>query len=255
MKANNQSDTKDKMKKAISQIVDQALGNINESIVKRTATESLARVAMHTKQQNNPPPAVYDTSGYSEPQYTANTSGPSDLTLTPGSGYPNSTDGGNIAMPYNLGNQMPVVQQTSNTFDQPTYIKVDEDNSLNPSHAAALAAAATVNTSQPPNNSYVYTQNLPQVTNSHPSTYAANGYSPQDWRQWTQTYMQQQVGPSGEYLNTATTLMALGGRDGAPQDTGNGQDGQNHVDHTHLGHLHWPGVAFPGAANRAPHHQ
>jgi hypothetical protein len=249
------SGTEDKMKKAISNIVDQALGNINESIVKRTATESLARVAMHTKQQPNPPPAIYDTTGYNEQQYTANTSGPADPTLTQGSAYPALTDSGNMAISYNLANQMPVTQQTSNAFDQPTYIKVDEEGSMNPSHAAALAAAATSNTPQAPHNTYGYAQNLPQVSNSHQPTYVANNYSPQDWRQWTQTYMQQQVGPPGEYLNTATTLMALGGRDGASQDHGHGQDGQTHIDQGQVSHYHWPGVAFPGAANGASHHQ
>lgn len=240
------------MKKAISQIVNQALDNINESIVKRTATESLARVALHTKQQTNPPSTVYDTGSYNEQQYTTNTTGSTDPTLVQGSGYSNLTDGGNIAMPYNLGTQMAVNQQ-NNAYDQQPYIKVDED-SINPSHAAALAAATG---SQPPNNSYTYTQSVPQVTNSHQPTYVANNYSPQDWRQWTQTYMQQPVGPQGEYLNTATTLMAMGGRDGAPHNVAHAQDGrgQAHIDQSHLGHFHWPGVAFTGPANGAPHHQ
>lgn len=232
--------TEDKMKNAISKIVDQALGNINESIVKRTATESLARVAMHTSKPLNPSPA-YDTSGYNDQQYTANTTGPTDPALAQGSGYPSLTDGGNITLPYNLSAQMPVTQQNA-AYDQQPYIKADEDSSMNPSH-----------TSQPPNNAYAYPQNHPQVTNSHPPTYVANNYSPQDWRQWTQTYMQQ-AGPPGEYLNTATTLMALGGREGAPQDPGHGQDGHPHIDQAHLGHFHWPGVAFPGAANGGPHH-
>ncbi|KAJ4333393.1 hypothetical protein N0V95_009438 [Ascochyta clinopodiicola] len=147
------SGTEDKMKKAISKIVDQALNNINESIVKRTATESLARVALHTKQQPNPQPAVYDAGGYSEQQYSANTADPTDPTLAQGSGYPTLTDSGSIAVPYNLGAQMPVSQQ-NNVYDQQPYIKVDEESSINPSHAVALAAAATGNTSQAPNNAY-----------------------------------------------------------------------------------------------------
>lgn len=245
--------TEGKMKKTITTIVDQALGNINDSIVKRTATESLARVAMHTNKQPNPPPAVYDASGYNEQQYTTNNTGPTDPTLTQGSGYPNLTDGGNIAMPYNLGTPISATQQ-NNAYEQHPYSKVDEDNSMNASHATALAVIAG-NTSQAPDNAYAYPQSLPQVTNSHQPTYVANNYSPQDWRQWTQTYMQQQVGPPGEYLNTATTLMALGGREGTTQDPGHGHEGQHHIDQSHLGHFHWPSVAFPGAANGAPHHQ
>ena len=240
------------MKKAISQIVDQALNNINDSIVKRTATESLARVAMHTKQQPNPPPAVYDSSGYNEQQYTTNTNGPTDPALTQASGYINSTDGGNITMPYNLGTQIPVSQQTT-AYDQQPYIKVDEDSTMNPSHAAALAAA-TGTTSQSSASTYAYPQSLPQVTNTHQPSYVTNNYSPQDWRQWTQTYMQQ-PGPQGEYLNTATTLMALGGRDGTSQDNGHGDAHGPHIEQAPLGHFHWPGVAFPGPANGASHHQ
>src|SRR5690349_7471325 len=120
------------MKKAISKIVDQALGNINDSIVKRTATESLARVAMHTKQKPNPPPPVYDTSSYNEQQYATNTTGPADATLAQGSGYTNLADNDNMTMPYNLGTQIPVTQQTT-TYEQQPYLKVEDDTSMNPS--------------------------------------------------------------------------------------------------------------------------
>lgn len=237
------------MKKAISKIVDQALGNINDSIVKRTATESLARVAMHTKQQSNPSPPVYDTSSYNEQQYATSTTGPADATLAQGSGYTSLADNGNLSMSYNLGTQIPVNQQTT-TYEQQPYLKVDEDTSMNTSQAAALVTATS---SQPPHNAYAYPQSLPQVSSTHQPTYVANNYSPQDWRQWTQTYMQQPVGPQGEYLNTATTLMALGGRDGSNEGAGHGGHTQ-HIEQAHLGQYHWPGVAFPGAANGG-HHQ
>ncbi|KAF1930492.1 uncharacterized protein M421DRAFT_418802 [Didymella exigua CBS 183.55] len=242
------SGTEDKMRKAISKIVDGALGNINDSIVKRTATESLARVAMHAKQQPNPPPAVYDTSGYNEQQYTASTTGPTDPTLTQGSGYTSLTDSDSMTMPYSISAQMPVTQQ-STAYDQQPYMKVEDDTSMNPSHATALAAA-TGTAAQPLPHAYTYPQSLPQVTTTHQPTYVANNYSPQDWRQWTQTYMQQPVGPQGEYLNTATTLMALGGRDG--QNEGNAHGGHaQHIEQAHMGHVHWPGVAFPGTTNES----
>lgn len=242
------------MKKRISNIVDQALDTINDSIVKRTATESLARVAMHTKQQPNSSSAVYDTSGYNEQQYSTNTTSSTDPVLNQASGFTHThlAEGGNIAMPYNLSTQVPVTQQTT-TYDHQPYIKVDEENSLNASHSVALAAA-TGTTSQAPANAYAYSQSLPQVTNPQQSAYVANSYSPQDWRQWTQTYMQQPVGPTGEYLNTATTLMALGGRDGTNQDNGHGDAHGQHMDQAHLSHYHWPNVAFPGAANGTSHH-
>lgn len=245
------SDTEDKMKKAISTIADQALSNINESIVKRTATESLARVALHTKQQPHQPNQVFDNTTYNEQQYTANTAGQADPALAAGSGYPNLTDGSGLPMPYSLGAQIPVTQQTT-AYEQQPYIKVDEDSSINASHAAALAAA-TVATSQP-HNAYTYPQSLPQVTNTHQPTYVTQNYTPQDWRQWTQTYMQQPVGPQGEYLNTATTLMALGGRDGTGLGQDSGHANAQHIDQSHMGQYHWPGVAFPGAANGEAHH-
>lgn len=238
------------MRKAISKIVDGALGNINESIVKRTATESLARVAMHTKQQPNASSTVYDTSGYSEPQYMTDTTGPTDPTLAQGSGYATLTDSGNMIMPYSLATQMPVTQQNT-TYDQQPYMKVEDDASIDTSHAVALAAA-TATTSQPPPDAYTYPQNLSQATNTHQPPYVVNNYSPQDWRQWTQTYMHQPMGPQGEYLNTATTLMALGGRDGPSQDTGHGHHA-HHIEQAHLDHLHWPSVAYPGAANGSHH--
>ncbi|KAF2993586.1 hypothetical protein E8E13_000514 [Curvularia kusanoi] len=188
----------DKMKRRISSIVDQALDTINDSIVKRTATESLARVAMHTKHQPNTSSAVYDTSGYNEQQYTTTSTSPTEPVLNQGSGHNHThlSDGGNITLPYGLNTQIPASQQAS-TYDHQPYIKVDEDSSLNT-----------------PANTYAYHQTSPQVSNSQQSAYVANSYNPQDWRQWSQTYMQQPVGPTGEYLNTATTLMALGGRDG-----------------------------------------
>ncbi|KAH6639174.1 hypothetical protein C7974DRAFT_127078 [Boeremia exigua] len=235
------SGTEDKMRNAISKIVDQALGQINDSIVKRTATESLARVAMHTKQQPNLSPAVYDTSGYTDQQYTTNATVATDPTLTQAS-YSTLTDTTAMTLPYNLASQIPVTQQP--TYDQQSYIKVDED----PSHGSHPLAVAPSPSRPPPN--YTYPQTLP-ATAPHQPAYVANNYSPQDWRQWTQSYMQQPVGQQGDYMNTAASLMALGGREGGGQD--GSADGN--AAEAHLGHFHWPGAAFPGAANGTQHHQ
>ena len=239
------------MKGRISNIVDQALNTINDSIVKRTATESLARVAMHTKQQPSPSPTIYNASGYNEQQYTNNaTTSPTDPIINQRSGHAHAhlSDSGNITMPYNLSTQAPVTQQTT-TYDHPSYIKTDEESSLNVSHSMGLGAV-TGTTSQAPANTYAYSQ----VSNTQQPTYAAHSYNPQDWRQWSQTYMQQPVGSTGEYLNTATTLISLGGRDSTSQDNNHGDDHGQHMDHAHLAHYHWPNVAFPGAANGASHH-
>jgi hypothetical protein len=196
---------------------------------------------------------VYDNS-YNSQQYPSTTGGTNDPSLT--QGYTNLPEGGNVSHAYSLGGSM-AVTQSNNAFDQPAYIKVDEETDMNTTHAVALAAVASANTSQPPGDSYAYANSMAQVTNNgHATTYAINGFTPQDWRQWTRTYMQQPMGPPGEYLNTATTLMALGGREGTSQDAGPGQENQvSMIDPGAAGHYHWPNIAFPGMANGNPGHQ
>jgi hypothetical protein len=246
-----------KLETAIAKIVNQTLNTINDSIVKRTATESLARAALQTPQQPAPSSAVYDSNSYNN-QYPTTTSGATDPSLAQGQEYANLAESGTVPHPYTLGSSIAVPQQSNNAFDQPTYIKVDEDTGMNATHAAALAAAASGTTSQPSSESYTYANGMAQVTTNdgHASTYSINGFTPQDWRQWTRTYMQQPMDPPGEYLNTATTLMALGGREGTSQDGGAGPEGQvPMISSGQPGHFHWPGVAFPGMANGNPGHQ
>jgi len=241
--ANTHTGSGDKLKDAISKIVEQSLDNINDSIVKRTATESLARVAMQTPQHSTSNAPSYENTGYREP-YTAG-NGPIDPAVTSQSASYTTMAGG-AAHPYSLGTSISVPQQTSNAFEhQQTYSS--EDPGMRPTHAAALAAVSS-NPSQP-TNSYPYANSHAPSANSSQHVYPNNGYAAQDWRQWTRTYMQPQpIGQSGEYLNTATTLMALG-RDGGSQDPGN--NGPGPMDNP--GHVHWPELAFPGAANGHGH--
>ncbi|CAI9625039.1 unnamed protein product [Alternaria burnsii] len=237
-----------KLKHAIARIVDQSLGNINDSIVKRTATESLARVAMQAPRSASTAP-TYDNSGYRE-QYTTPSSGPTDPTLTSQSGAYNNLSG-STTHPYNLGTPMPMPQQTNRVYEQQAYSSGDETN-MHVSHAAALAAAASGSISQPSTDAYAYGN--AQIANSgHQPTYSTNGYAAQDWSQWTRAYMQPQQGQPGEYLNTATTLMTLG-RDSGSQGTGS--DGQGLVQTSGVqGHApsHWPEIQFPNAANGSNH--
>lgn len=107
-----------KLKHAIARIVDQSLGNINDSIVKRTATESLARVAMQAPRSASTA-STYDNSGYRE-QYTTPSSGPTDPTLTSQSGAYNNLSG-STTHPYNLGTPMPMPQQTNRVYEQQAY--------------------------------------------------------------------------------------------------------------------------------------
>ncbi|KAH7377375.1 hypothetical protein BKA66DRAFT_513663 [Pyrenochaeta sp. MPI-SDFR-AT-0127] len=236
--------SEDRLRSAISKIIEQSLSNINDNIVKRTATESLARVALQTPQHSSTPTPVYDNAVYRE-HYATAASGSTDPTLTPQtSAYSSLTAG--ASHPYNIGNTLPVPQQSSTSYDQQPYSSGDETG-MNPTHAAALAAAAS-STSQPSSDTYTYATNHAPVNNSGQPAYTANGFTPQDWRQWTRTYMQPQVGQPGEYLNTATTLMTLG----RGESQGPGNDGQGLVDSSgvqgHVAH-HWPEISFPGGVN------
>ena len=219
--------------------MEQSLGSINDGIVKRTATESLARVAMHTPQQSANATPVYDAANYRE-QYAA-TAGHTDPSLTSQApGY--SSMAGAAGHPYNLGNTLSVPQQTSNAFEhQQTYSA--DDPGMTTSHVAALAAASS-GVSQP-SDGYGYANTHTQNANGGQPAYTTNGYTQQDWRQWTRTYMQpQSLSQPGEYLNTATTLMALGGRDGSAQDPGH--HGPGSLDNSGVpGHVHWPELAYP----------
>jgi hypothetical protein len=235
------------LKNAISGIVEQSLANINDGIVKRTATESLARVALQTPQQSTSVTPVYDTGGYRESYSTA--PGHVDTTLaSQAPGY--ASMAGGSTHPYNLGTSMSLPQHTSNAYSQHQQQAYSaEDPGMTTTHVAALAAAST-NTPQP-NEAYGYS-NAPhaQTTNSGPPAYTQNGYAQQDWRQWSRTYLhpQQPLSQSGEYINTATTLMALGGREGSSQDPGH--NSQGNMENTGVpGHVHWPELAFPNAAN------
>jgi hypothetical protein len=215
--------------------------------VKRTATESLARVALQAPQHSANGTPAYDAGGYREAYSTAAAHTDPALTSQPPS-Y-NSMVGG-ATHPYTLGTSISVAQQTSNTFEhQQTYST--DDSVMATTHVAALAAASG-NTPQPSDN-YAYTHSHAQSVGSSQPPYSANGFAPQDWRQWTRTYMQPpSLGQPGEYLNTATTLMALGGRDGGSQDQGN--NGQGPLGNTGVsGHVHWPELAYPNTTNGHGH--
>jgi hypothetical protein len=223
------------------------MSNINDSIVKRAATESLARVALQTPQHPTPAPTVYDNGVYREHFSTAVSTSTDPVLPSQPTAYNGMT--GPASHPYNMGNPVPIPQQSSSSFDHHSSFSSD-DTGLTANHVAALTAASN-NTPQSSSDGYSYANT--QVSNSsHQPTYTTNGFAPQDWRQWTRTYTQ--MGPPGEYLNTATTLMTLG-RDGASQVSGS--EGQGLVDSSgiqgQIGH-HWPEILFPGAAGHMGHH-
>lgn len=198
---------------------------------------------MQTPQHSSASTPVYSNSGHRGP-YNSVGAGPVDPAVTSQTtGY--APMSGSVSHPYDLGSSIPIPQQTNNAFDhQQTY---SSDPGMTPTHAAALVAVSS-NAAQPHAN-YTYANTHPQGAHNPQHVYPTNGYAAQDWRQWTRTYMQPQpIGQPGEYLNTATTLMALG-RDGASQDPGNNNQGPM----SDPGHVHWPELAFPGAANGHGH--
>ena len=226
----------DRLKNAVQKIVEQQLHSINESIVKRTATASLAQADMQTHQEQAPT-SVYGT-GNSFGQYTDPNGTTSGASLAASNTTYTAVPAA-IPFAYNGG----TTQQASGTFDPPTYNA--EDPGMTPSHAAALAAAASNAGTQRADDTYTYA-NAQTISNGHQPVYAANGVSPNDWRQWTKTYMQQFGLPGGEYLNTATTLMTLGGRQGETQAPG--QDAST-VESSALqtpgpSNFQWPGIVF-----------
>lgn len=239
------------MKNAIHNIIERSLSNINESIFKRTASQSLAQVDMQVPQES--PVATVYTNAAHQNQYTNTATATSDQSLTTsGQAYaaaPTAAAPTAAAYAYSNGTPAPVSQLGTTAFEQQPY-SAGSDAAMAPSHAAALQAAASGATSQRSDGTYVYA-NAQVATNGHQPSYTANLASPHDWRQFTRTYMQQ-VAPQGEFLNTATTLMALGGRDSSSQ--GPGQD--NHVagegavlQASGASHPQWPGVLVGMQAN------
>jgi hypothetical protein len=203
-------------------------------MVKRTATESLARV-LQTPQQSTSSTPVYDSNAHRE-QFQNSAGGPTDPALT---SQPTNYNGHPVH-PYNLGSSVSIPRRPSNNYNQQSYSVKDEPVASN--HAVALAATSS-NPPQP-NNNYAYSNAQP--SDNGQLAYPENGFAPQDWRQWTRTYMQPQpLGQPGECLNTATTLMSLGGHEGASHGPGNSLDNSGIRGH----HAHWPEISFPGAAN------
>jgi hypothetical protein len=146
------------------------------------------------------------------------------------------------AYAYSNGPSAAVPHQTAGGFEQ-TY-GTGAESVMAPSHAAALQAAATTAATQRAEDAYAYSS-AQAASNGHQPQYAA--VTPHEWHQFTKTYMQQGA-PQGEYLNTATTLMALGGREGGgPQVVGVETTGVNDdpiIQGSAASQLQWPSVLY-----------
>lgn len=241
--------TGDQLKNAVSKIIENSLSSINESIVKRN-TESLARAALQAPHGQAPQPIYGNGSAYD--QYSDPNASSTDAALaTSSTTYPGSS--ARAPFSYNNGPSAPVVpqhQQTSNAFTRTVY-SASEDAGMPPSHAAALAAAASGAPPQHTNGTYAYA-NAPNATNGYQAPYQANGVSTSDWHHWSRTNLQQQLGPPGEYINSANTLLALGGREGGSQ--GPGPETATAVEGTAMqgpgfSNYPWPRILFNAGPN------
>lgn len=258
-----------KLKGAIAQIIDQSLHNINNSITKRTASETLARASLQASQQPSNNASMYESGGYRE-QYAPAASVPTDPALTSHSSPTYDTMSVAVTNPYDMSNSITLQQQQSNNmYDHQQSYSTPEDQGMTSTHAAALVSATNPASQTPSTYAYAQSHN---GTHTPQHTYAQTSFAPQDWRQWTRTYMQpptQSLGQPGDYLNTATTLMSLGGRDGNNSGNhnpgsggeqgglesvqGHGNQGLGHNTHGVSGqvHAHWPEIVFPVASTSA----
>lgn len=217
-----------RLQQAIRSIVERSLTDINESIFKRTASQSLAQVALQTPQAGTTYANSNHHTSYANPTNQAD----EPVAAVSSQAYVNPPTSAMYTFSNGTANSVPH-HATGGGYDQQSYAN-SQESGMAPSHAAALQAAAASNAaaSTRPEDQYVYngnngTSNNAQVTSNnghhHQPSYTTNGVSPDDWARFTRTYMQQGAPPApqqqqqqqGDYLNTATTLMALGsGRDG-----------------------------------------
>jgi hypothetical protein len=224
------------------------MNSIMDSIVKRTATESLARAALQTPQEQSDQ-AVYangtEYGQYHDANVNTHAYAAAQTTAPVPFSYTNGTS-----------SSVPPHQQNS-TFEQPAYSS-GEDPDMSNAHAAALAAAASSATTPAAatraNSTYTYASSQSQANNTFPQQphYPTNGVGPNDWHQWSRTNIQQ-IGPRGEYANT---LLALGSRESVSQAPG--QDASGAVQSVGVGegmqgsgftHYQWPAVLFSAPPN------
>ncbi|OCK83397.1 hypothetical protein K432DRAFT_347212 [Lepidopterella palustris CBS 459.81] len=242
--------TGSKLKNAIEKIVEHSLHTIGEHLAKKAASEvsvAVARAALsHTSQQE----ANAGSNGYGNAsnyaQYSEPTASSNDLDAKPNYLSPDDPSMSNPTNPYpavpapqysysnGTSTSIAPYQSNTNAFDQPTYPSVG-DPGMSAAHAAAIASAASAATPQTAGDSFIYSNS--NATSTTPSHYAPHGASNNDldaWRQWSRVNVMNPLGPPEgyhrpqEYLNTANTLMALGGRDSGTQAPG--QDGSGGVE-------------------------
>ncbi|OAF98859.1 uncharacterized protein CC84DRAFT_1200430 [Paraphaeosphaeria sporulosa] len=228
----------DKLKDAISQIIDRSLSSINASIVKRTASQSLAQVALHAPPEQTAAFTTHTNSNHRPPY--SNAAGTAAAVAVAGSTQSQSyaTGPANVGYTYSNGQAAPTLQQVAPHHGQQPYIPAQE-SPMAASHAVALQqAAATPRT----DDAYVFgNSHLTTNGHSHQTSYT-NDIPPVDWHQWTRAAIAyKHPGPQGEYLNSMRTHGSVsyeGGQGGQMSAVG-----EENVLQT-LGSNNWPEMQF-----------
>lgn len=226
--------TGDKLKLAMQRIINRSLDTINESIAKRTATESLASAALQATQTSHAPPPTIGLSN--EPRYEqyrdATTSNETALNSS------NAVYEGVSTTPsYSFGNGSLIPP----TFEHNTYTASD-GSPLAPTPAAALAAAAS-GASQQRRRSYAYGT----APAGHVDAYASNGTTSTDWTQWSRANVPQS-GALAEFSGAVNPVPPLNGREGnihGPSHTVTGTlDGSTVHNTGFQSYGQWPDIVF-----------
>ena len=237
-------------------IVERSLNNISESIFKRTASQTLAQVALQAPPEQPSAPTTYTNGthrppiagavGTSDTNTIASSPRPQNYTIPPnGAGYS-----------YNNGTPSSVTQQIASNISQQPY-NTTQDPSMTPSHATSLQqtgpTAALLHTGTP----YAYANAQIAATNQSHQPIYANDIPLAEWHQWTRTTIaNKQPGTQGEYLDSVRTL---GGRENSASYQG-GQggpiDGLDDVTVMQtLGSTNWPLMQFVPTNNAFGSHQ
>jgi hypothetical protein len=243
--------TGDKLKNAVRQIVISWLDNINQSIVKRTATESLARVDVHNTSTQSSETAYSGADAYQ--QYSDPNPQPAEYAALGTSTSPFTSIPAGTSLTY--APLVPSAEQPSMSFDHQGY-EASVDSGMPASHAAALVAAAAPNASaQRMNGSYSYPNGHANPTAYQPPYNATIG---RHWQQWSQATAATVQRTPSNYLNSADTLQPLSSRESSDQSAGsNGVGGVGVVERPGVPATgepafqytveKWPGIVFPNA--------
>lgn len=217
----------DKLKDRISQIIDRSLSNINASIAKRTASQSLAQVALQAPPEQASASSPY-TNGKHRPSYSNGVSAV-DAATTPSSSHSQAYRISPPSNSYTYSNGLSTTQQqTTAGLGQQSYMGAQESSMTAP----------------PPPTDNMYAYSSTQVdgnSQAHASAYA-NDIPPADWHQWTRaTVAYRQPESQGEYLSTVRPhgSVSFAGAQGG-QMAGIGEENVMQT----LGSNNWPSMQF-----------